>query len=127
MSPVTKSIMLKFDQGNGYPDGFWPWLDSNWHIYHASLKIVRTAQSFGRKRWGMHGVLEVLRWNTMHADGVDSPLKINNNASAGLSRLLMAREPGLDGFFRTRCAVEGRRNAYRLDGTQYKEGGGYEH
>lgn len=121
MSPITRSIARRYDDGT-YPDGFWFWLDTNWHIYNAAVDVARKEKAkCGRTRWAMQEVLEIIRWDTRWRErGTGEALKVNNNARAGLSRLIMAREPDLAGFFKIRTPPA-REGAVRLDGTPYKE------
>ena len=78
---------------------FWNWLPRNLKIYkrfvELSLKMRRRKNHYSG--WA---IIQVLRWDTDLRDGTQ--FKISNGAIAGLSRLAMASEPGLKGFFRVR-------------------------
>jgi hypothetical protein len=113
------SIRDQYDDGT-YPDGFWEWIERNWHVYDAAVRVARQGKRIGYDRWSVQGVLEILRWQTKIRENSQGPLKINHNARSGLARLIMAREPDLDGFFETR-SHGARHVAYRLDGERYGE------
>jgi hypothetical protein len=116
---LTLPLRQQHDDGH-YPDGFWDWLDQNQHIYDAAVRVARQGKRIGYDRWSVQGVMEILRWQTKIRENAHGPLKINHNARSGLARLIMAREPDLEGFFETRTPPA-RRTAYRLDGTPYVE------
>lgn len=68
-----------------------------------SLALVRR----GRRRWGIGGLFEVLRWQrAMTTSDVD--FKLNNNYRAFYARDLMHREPELVDFFELREQISGR-------------------
>ena len=118
--PLERSVRDQFDDGT-YPDGFWDWLEQNWHVYEQVVRMARHAQRRGVKRWSVFGIIQILRWRTAlrQQDG-RSALKINDHAGPGLARLAMARDPDLQGFFETR--QQARRMARRLDGSPYAQG-----
>lgn len=116
---LAERLRATYDDGS-YPDGFFPWVVENRHVYSACVRAARGAKVRGLHHWGIQGVLEVLRWQTALRERGATPLKINNNAASGLARLIMARCPDLAGFFRTR-EPPARRDAVRLDGTPYRE------
>lgn len=115
---LSLSVREQYDDGT-YPDGFWDWIDRNWHIYDAAVRVARQGKRIGYDRWNVKGVMEILRWQTKLRENTLGPLKINNNAGSGLARLIMAREPDLEGFFEIRNPPH--RTAYRIDGTAYGE------
>jgi len=59
-----------------------------------ALKMRRT----GRKKYGIKSLFEVLRWHRALAT-TDDDFKLNNNYTAYYARLLMEKEPELQGFF----------------------------
>ena len=79
----------------------------NWREFHRdnplvygelrrmALELVRA----GRKRYGMHGLFEVLRWHRARLQTTDVDFKINDHHAPFYARLLMMREPELEGFF----------------------------
>ena len=103
-----------------YPDGFWPWLAANEHLYVAFVDLAIRARRAGFPHWGGKAITEQLRWESALRDGYQNAVKINNNAHPGLARLAMAEHPELVGFFATRTPP-GRREAVRLDGSHYFE------
>lgn len=119
--PLERSVRDQYDDGT-YPEGFWDWLEQNWHVYQQVVRMARHAQRRGVKRWSVFGIIQILRWRTAlrQQDGGASALKINDHSGPGLARLAMAREPDLRGFFETR--QHARRMARRLDGSPYAQG-----
>lgn len=82
----------------------------NPHVYQALRRLALDMRGRGRRRYGMKGLFEILRWTyAMQTDDPDAEFKLNNNYSAFYSRLLMDREPVLRGFFelrKQRCVKE---------------------
>lgn len=75
--------------------------EENPHVYRALVKLAFRAKAAGIKKWGINAVIEVFRWE--HAiETKGDTFKINNNHAPHYARLIMAREPELDGFFNTR-------------------------
>ena len=115
----AQSLQQQYDDGT-YPDGFWPWIVTNWHIYEEFCALARRAIDYGVGQWSSDAICHVLRWETAIRERglLQSIVKINNNATAGLARLAMAREPDLTGFFKTRTPPA-HDLAVKLDGSFY--------
>ncbi len=62
-----------------------------------ALKMRRT----GRERYSIWGLFNVLRWHRA-LETTDDDFKLNNNYTPYYARLLMKKEPELEGFFHTR-------------------------
>jgi len=74
----------------------------NPHVYEMLRRLSLDAARLGR-RVGIGMLFEVLRWqNAMTTTDEASEFKLNNNYRAFYARLLMEREPELDGYFETR-------------------------
>jgi hypothetical protein len=78
--------------------------EANPHVYD---RLVRLARGWKRRRPGQHVgmkmLFEVLRWQVaMETSDPSSDFKLNNNYTALYARLIMDREPDLDGLFETR-------------------------
>lgn len=112
------SIREQEQRRSDYPDGFWPWLEANEHLYQSFVRIALHAKAKGFPRWGGKAITEHLRWETAMRDGYQNAVKINNNAHPGLVRLAMAEHLELDGFFEIR-QPPARDSAIRLDGSTY--------
>lgn len=82
-------------------------LFDEWREFHAAnpaiyVELRRMAldlRGVGRKRYGMHGLFEVLRWHRAQLQTTDDEFKINDHHAPFYARLLMMREPRLVGFF----------------------------
>jgi hypothetical protein len=75
---------------------------ANPHVYSALRHLALDAARHGR-RLGIGMLFEVLRWQyAMTTTDEASEFKLNNNYRAFYARLLMEREPDLDGYFETR-------------------------
>ena len=91
----------------GPPDGmtieeaFWRFHEANPHVYDELVMLVRRAQRRGVRKLGIGMLFEVLRWRHALRTGGDE-FKLNNNYRSYYSRLMMIREPGLEGIFETR-------------------------
>jgi hypothetical protein len=72
-------------------------------IYDALLKYSRQAKAAGKQHYSISIVFERVRWH-MHIETTDysDDFKLNNNYKAYYARLLMEREPDLEGFFQLR-------------------------
>jgi len=71
----------------------------NPHVY-ANLRQMALAMARRGRRCGIATLYEALRWRYLWTRGDD--FKLNNNWRAFYSRMLMEREPELDGFFEIR-------------------------
>jgi hypothetical protein len=86
---------------DGYPDGFWRWLESNQSVLKAFVKEAKRMRRT-RSRYSASGIVEVIRWHTnLHQVG-EPEFKINNNYRKGLAMLAMKENPELEGFFSLR-------------------------
>ena len=87
---------------------FGKWLafhHANPHVYLTIVELAREAKNNrGYTKWGMQGVLEVLRWNAEFTTLAPFDYKLNNNFRSIYSRVIMANEPDLAGFFEIRNA-----------------------
>ncbi len=73
-------------------------------VYDGLLGLTRQAASVGRTRIGIGMLFEVLRWEWTIAGLPDDAeeWKLNNNYRSRYARLIMRRNPDLDGMFNTR-------------------------
>jgi hypothetical protein len=75
---------------------------ANPHVYDALRRLALDAARRGR-RFGIGMLFEVLRYEYgIRTSDQSSEFKLNNNYRSFYSRLLMEREPELDGYFETR-------------------------
>ena len=109
----------RYDDGT-YPDDFWEWLSVNGHILDEFIRIGLKTKRAGITRWSSDAICHVLRWQTAMREKGQNLVKINNNATAGLSRLAMQIEPKLAGFFQTR-SPPAHSHGRRLNGQLYTE------
>lgn len=76
-------------------------------VYKTLVDLAREAKRKGRRQLGIAMLWERMRWELMintdagHADLGDD-FKLNNNYRSRYARLIMSREPDLDGFFTIR-------------------------
>lgn len=71
-------------------------------VYDELVRLARQVKARGVERWSIKGLFEVVRYNDRLRRGEGESYKLNNNYSAFYARLIASREPGLEGFFRTR-------------------------
>ena len=74
----------------------------NPYVYIEIVAAARKMKAQGRSRYGINSLIEVVRWHRNLTTRGDE-FKINNNFAPFYSRMIMAREPDLSEFFRTRC------------------------
>ena len=81
---------------------FWAFHRDNPHVYARLVVLARAwKERRGGAKLGMGMLFEVLRWDVaMRTTGED--FKLNNNVRSYYARLIMAREPDLDGVFEIR-------------------------
>ena len=70
-------------------------------IYELMVKLARDVKGRGIEDYGMKAIFERARWHFRVERG-EADFKLNNNYTAFYAREIMAREPDLDGFFKTR-------------------------
>jgi hypothetical protein len=97
-----RSIPTLFDQDT-IESKFWEFHLNNPRVYDQLVSLARQWIAAGNNKLGIKTLFERLRWEwhiagLMDADGY----KLNNNYTAHYARLIMAREPDLDGLFETR-------------------------
>jgi hypothetical protein len=82
---------------------FWEFHRENPGVYDELVALARDLQQRGYDRLGIGMLFEVLRWRRMKLTVASQhDFKLNNNYRAYYSRLIMQREPDLDGIFNTR-------------------------
>lgn len=82
------------------PMTFEQWLEVNPGLYAEVVRRARQAKAVGA-RVGMKAIFERIRWDvTVKTRGCE--WKLNNTWAAPMARLVMKREPDLEGFFETR-------------------------
>lgn len=97
-SDETNQAVLNFTTDrDGYPAGFWKWLESNEPVYRAFCSHAFRMAMRNRKRYSAKTIVELIRWNTDLSDS-EKTFKINNSYTSGMARLFMAeygdRYPG---------------------------------
>jgi hypothetical protein len=91
----------------GPPDGmtieqaFEKFHAANPQIYRELVARARRAHDAGARRIGIGMLFEILRWRHILRTGGDE-FKLNNNYRSYYARLIMLREPDLEGIFETR-------------------------
>lgn len=71
-------------------------------VYSKLVELALSAKANGHERMGIGLLWERLRWYyTVEIRGNDK-FKLNNNHRSRYARLIMANEPALEGFFKTR-------------------------
>lgn len=78
--------------------------DANPTVFSALRQMALQLKARGARRGSMKALMETLRWlHQLTVNPDDSGFKLNNNFTALYARLLMDREPALEGFFETRA------------------------
>lgn len=74
----------------------------NPEVYSQLVYLAREARQAGRNRYGIKSLFEIIRWHkAISTEGDD--FKLNNNHAPFYARLIMRKEPDLEGFFETRA------------------------
>ena len=82
---------------------FIQWLKKNMHIYNEFERYAEALHKNGkRKRYSSKAIVERMRWDTLFMEEQPSDFKISNNCTSYLSRLVMIKNPYLEGMFATR-------------------------
>jgi len=89
------------DTGETIEEQFKAFHAANPHIYRLLRALALNYKRAGHNRCGIKMLYEVLRYKSgLYTFG--DPYKLNNNFTALYARLLMQREPLLEGFFEVR-------------------------
>ena len=79
---------------------FYQYHRDNPGLYKRLVSMAYGLKAKGFTRYGMAGLFEVIRYENCSRYGED--FKIDNYYRAAYARLIMQKEPGLEGFFTTR-------------------------
>ena len=73
-------------------------------VYRELCRLARIAKAKGKKRIGIGLLFEVMRWQRIieSLPGEAEDFKLNNNYRSRYARLIMRREPDLNGIFEVR-------------------------
>jgi hypothetical protein len=84
----------------GMFDKFGEFHQNNPHVYEAFLDVARRGKEMGKTKWGIAGVIEILRWEWHHQTQDNHyPYKISNDYKPYYARILMANNADLANFF----------------------------
>lgn len=77
---------------------------ANPHVYAELVTMARAARARGHRRIGIELLFAAMRWNRlMRTTPTDGELfKLNDHYTSRYARLIMSREPDLDGIFAVR-------------------------
>lgn len=75
-------------------------------VYKTMVRMTRQAKARGAKRVGMQMIMEVMRWNRLIRTNGD-PYKLNNSYAPYYARLIIERNPDLEGIFEMRATKNG--------------------
>jgi len=78
------------------------WVFANDHVIELFLKFAREARAAGKSRIGIGAIAERVRWEVYIYRKEADPWKINNSYRSRIARLLVQRDPSLDGLFEFR-------------------------
>lgn len=107
---MQEQMTLAFDQitqpesvpkGATIQERFEAFHKANPQVYRALVQLALSMKNSGRKKYGMKGLFEVLRWN-YNITTRGEEFKMSNDFTSRYARLIMDVEPELDGFFDTR-------------------------
>lgn len=78
------------------------WAGANEPVIEMFLKFAREAKAANKGRFGIGAIAERVRWEVFIYRKEADPFKINNSYRSRLARLLVKRDPGLEGLFEFR-------------------------
>lgn len=88
---VDQSIQARFERFNA----------ANPEVYTGLVRLAQKLKNQGFASYGIVGLYEVLRYDrSLSTDG--KPFKLSNDFRSRYARLIMAQEPDLSEFFKTR-------------------------
>jgi len=102
---VTGQLLIDFDKvrARSIQQRFDEFHQANPHVYAELVKLARRAKARGEQKVGIELLFAVCRWRRMMATSDSSSgFKLNDHYTSRYSRLIMAQERDLDGFFETR-------------------------
>lgn len=105
----------------GFPTKTIRWLTGNWDIWDEFYKIADTVRvKGGRTRFGAFAIINVIRWNRINRDKVNTRFKISNECAAPMARLYNFIS-GTD-FFKTKPAPSLNEHDHESDNASVYEG-----
>ncbi len=75
--------------------------DAHPEVYEYLLQLAQDLYSRGFRHYGIGALFEKVRWHFSVEKGLED-FRLNNNYRSRYARLMMEREPELDGFFELR-------------------------
>ena len=87
--------------GLSLDERFERWARENPGIVEHFLRYARELKGSGVRHYGIKSIAERVRWH-VRVESRDQDFKINNNYVSRLARLLVKRDPSLEGLFETR-------------------------
>jgi hypothetical protein len=78
------------------------WVFANERIIQMFLRFAQQAKGTGHKKVGIKAIAERVRWEVFIERKEADPYKINNSYVSRIARLLVQRDPSLDGLFEFR-------------------------
>lgn len=77
---------------------------ANPHVYRTLVRLAREwVNETGARKLGIKSLYEVARWR-LAIETSDAEYRLNNSYTAFFARLIMQREPDLDGLFDLRAS-----------------------
>jgi hypothetical protein len=78
------------------------WVFANPQVVELFLRFAREAKLAGNKKFGIKAIAERCRWEHLVVRKEGAPWAINNSYMSRLARLLVQRDPSLEGMFEFR-------------------------
>lgn len=75
----------------------------NPQVYAELRRMALDLRARGFERYSIDALMHTVRWRSALELGPDGEWKLNDHYTSRYARLLMGREPALDGFFATRA------------------------
>lgn len=97
LPPLVKP---SYEKGQTIRQQWWAFHCANLHVYDLLKKMALELKAQGYQKCSISLLWERLRWESYIQTQGSGEYKLSNSHRAFYSRLLMAREPELKGFFR---------------------------
>lgn len=104
--PPRPTVAPEYPEGSTTAERFAIFNDKNPHIRNKLRRMALELKRKGHDHYGIKALIEVLRWDYAVRTRSGGDFKINNAFATPYAHLLMAENPELRGFFKTRQRKE---------------------
>lgn len=99
---MTAAQFDLFTEDKTLAQAFWEFERKNPAVYRRLVALARKAKEKGITRYSVDALFHVLRWEIAIETRSEDEFTLNDHHTAFYARLIMDREPDLQGFFKLR-------------------------